>query len=45
MSKKKKKRKEVVVRNKDHPVLGPKIKADDADRKFWQLKVKNRLQQ
>jgi hypothetical protein len=30
---------------KDHPVLGLEIKADNADRKFWQLKVKNRLQQ
>jgi hypothetical protein len=30
---------------KDHPVLGPEIKADDADHKFWQLKLKNRLQQ
>jgi hypothetical protein len=29
----------------DHPVLGPEIKADNTDCKFWQLKVKNRLQQ
>jgi hypothetical protein len=29
----------------DHPVLGPEILSDNADRKFWQLKVKNRLQQ
>ena len=28
----------------DDPVFGPKISAKDADRKFWQLKVKNKLQ-
>ena len=28
----------------DDPVFGLKISAKDADRKFWQLKVKNKLQ-
>jgi len=28
----------------DDPVLGPKISSNDVDRKFWQLKVKNKLQ-